>query len=113
MSLNKFQFLVSKEKRNNVKCAECDSAHEGAHLYCIKFEREKDNQIKYAGKYTVGCTHAEWDGEDWCDGCYTIADDKILCSTCACLKWGTPVGNFGNRKYLWVDGSISCYKQCI
>ena len=109
MSLTAIQFLMSKEKENYVKCAKCCKTDKGAHLYCIKFEKDGNNKITTSGMYTVGCSHADWDGEVWCDGCYTIADSRILCSSCAYLDWGKPTGNYGDINYLWVDGSESCY----
>lgn len=103
--LTVYEFLLSNSKKNNIKCSECDRNTNGGHFYAIKFF-DKDNKIYWKGKYKVGCTHVDWDGEEWCDSCYTIADDKILCSNCGCLSWGKPT-NTKNRLYMWIDGSVS------
>ena len=109
-TLTAFQLLVSKSKKNPVACAECHRESKGGHLYCVKFEI-KDNEIAWRGKYMVGCTHTDWDGEPWCDSCYTIADNKVLCSNCSCLDWGRPEGSFRDRHYIWIDGSESCWQD--
>ena len=111
-SLTSYQLLQSKSKKNKLSCEECERSHDNGHLYCIKFyKKNNDNIICYKSEYTVGCTHADWDGENWCDSCYTIADNKVLCHWCGHLDWGRPKGPFGSRKYLWVDGSTSCFND--
>ena len=107
-SLSVTEFLCSTSKKNNIKCSECDRSSKEGHFYAIKFFN-KDNKRYFEGKYKVGCTHVDWDGEEWCDSCYTIADDKILCAHCGCLSWGNPT-NKKNRSYMWLDGSISSLK---
>ena len=102
--LNTFEFLLSDSKTNHVSCEECGKTSESAHLYCIKLT---NNRNKYIGKYKVGCTHMDYDGESWCDNCYTIANKQILCKKCGCLKWGSPSGDYKKLKYMWIDGSES------
>jgi len=104
--INHVQLLMSKSKKNLVKCAECDKVCKEAHLYCLKI-KTKDESIMWESKYTVGCTHVDWDGEEWCSNCVTIADQKILCSGCGKLDWGTPKFTDNPLKYMWVDGSES------
>lgn len=111
-SLTSYQLLQSKSKKNKLSCEECERSHDDGHLYCIKFyKKNNDNITCYKSEYTVGCTHEDWDGENWCDSCYTIADNKVLCHWCGHLDWGRPKGPFGSRKYLWVDGSTSCFND--
>ena len=104
--INHVQLLMSKSKKNSVKCAECDKVYKEAHLYCVRF-KSTDGITRWESKYTVGCTHVEWDGEEWCSNCVTIADQKILCSRCGKLDWGTPNNTDNPLKYMWVDGSES------
>jgi len=104
--INHAQLLLSKSKKNLVKCAECDKVYKEAHLLCIRFET-KNGMTRWENKYTVGCTHVEWGGENWCDNCVTIADRKILCSSCGKLDWGEPKQSGNHLKYMWVDGSES------
>ena len=111
--MNHMQLLLSKSKRNKLSCEECSSKTDEGHLYCIKLYKAKDGSIKYDGEYTVGCTHEEWDGVSWCDNCYTIADNKVLCASCGHLDWGKPTKNFGFRNYVWIDGSITCYNDLV
>ena len=100
--INHVQLLLSKSKKNLVKCAECDKVYEEAHLLCIRF-KTNDGMTRWENKYTVGCTHVE----EWCDNCVTIADQKILCSSCGKLDWGTPKFTNNPLTYMLVDGSES------
>lgn len=110
--MNHYQLLLSKSKKNNIVCDGCNSNIKEAHLLCIQFYLNKtDNKIYWKSEYTVGCTHEEWDGEPWCNGCVTIADNKILCASCGNLDWGTPKFGGNKLKYIWIDGSESCFDE--
>jgi hypothetical protein len=107
--LTAFQLLASKRKKNPVSCAKCSKSMKNAHLICIRFYN-KNNKIYWENKYTVGCTHEDWDGEPWCNQCVTIADNNILCSDCGNLDWGQPKCNKDNKlKYIWTDGTSSSF----
>ena len=115
--MNHVQLLLSKSKKNQVECAECKKQIKEAHLICFRYYKKnnspKPDDIYLENMYTVGCTHADWDGESWCDDCVTIADQKILCSSCGNLDWGVPTSEGYNRKYMWNDGSESCFNDLL
>lgn len=108
--MNHVQLLLSNSKQNITSCGVCNKEFKNAHLLCIKFYK-KDKQIYWINKYTVGCSHVEFYGTPWCRDCVTIADQKIMCQECGNLYRGIPQFTGNNLKYMWNDGSESCFQD--
>lgn len=79
-------YCDSTEYPDEIKCCVCERGFKGAHLYIVDAARK-------SMKYTVGCSHVDYDGEPWCDSCVTLTADKNgdpapTCSGCAKVEWG-------------------------
>ena len=114
--LSVFQFFLSRTKKNCIICSKCETKTTNGHFYAIQFYtlEEKDTNVYWKGKYTVGCSHEEYDGDSWCDGCYTIMNNQIMCSKCAKISWGKPtIKKNTSDTYTWIDGSESSYDKPV
>lgn len=110
--LSVIQFYLSTHKNNYIKCSKCDRKTHDGHFYAISFYKlEKDTNIYWKGKYKIGCTHDDYDGESWCDGCYTIMNNKIMCSSCSNIRWMVPSVKNIKDTYTWINGSESSYSK--
>ena len=103
-----FEYRESTKYPEIVQCFKCGTKKARAHLILFRFVDKN-----WESKYLVGCSHAEYDGKSWCDGCMTIVDGHISCSRCANLEWGCPFAVEGEKllNYLWDDESTSQYPR--
>ena len=108
--INFIQFLLSKSKKNCVRCVDCKILFPNAHLICFKVFK-KDNILYWENKYTVGCSQKDFNGESWCNDCLTIYNNEIHCAQCANISYGVPNLSDTTRKWVWVDGSISSISE--
>jgi hypothetical protein len=61
------------------------------------------------GEYRGYCTHLDWDGKPWCDGCIMLGRDGgavyPCCPGCCGIKWGAPADDATpeqvGRRCLW------------
>jgi len=101
-------FLNSNSMTNAICCSNCRKKTEGGHFFAIRFYKY-GTKIRHKCQYAVGCTHEFFDGESWCDDCFTIVNNQIMCSKCGDLDWGTPNLTDKTLEYMWLDGSMSSF----
>ena len=87
------EFLTYTENKAFKTCAcfSCDQKIKGGHLYLVEFLPGRKHSKCH---YTVGCSHVDYDGEEWCSRCCTlmrVKDEPVVqCMTCAQIDWGRP-----------------------
>ena len=86
-----FMEYRADKKFNGASCFSCKQKINEAHLYLIDMTA---NRKAYRHCYPVGCSHVDYDNEEWCDGCCTLIRIKdqpvVQCTRCAQIDWGRP-----------------------
>lgn len=90
------EFLAYRKDKafKTTPCFSCNKKIVGGHLYLVNFMPDRK---RFTSGYTVGCSHVDYDGEEWCDGCCTLIRVKdqpvVQCTYCAQIDWGRPTDN--------------------
>tara|TARA_B110000902_G_C14271081_1_gene573180 strand:- start:1338 stop:1778 length:441 start_codon:yes stop_codon:yes gene_type:complete len=97
-----------------VQCGFCKKTANNAHPLCFKhFIDKKNKKLMWKSEYPVGCSHENWDGEPWCNGCWTIVENKPACFNCIKADWGQLEMNDQNFKFMWSDKSESSINELL
>ena len=101
-----------------VQCGICQKTSNRAHPLCFQHYLKNNNgtiHLMWRSKYPVGCSHENYDGEPWCNGCWTIVDNKPACFDCVKCYWGTLKMTKQNKtyKFMWIDKTESCMNELI
>jgi hypothetical protein len=102
----------------HVQCGICQKIAKNAHPLCYQHYLKKNDDVlllMWRSEYPIGCSHENWDGESWCNGCWTIVNDKPTCFNCIECNWGTLNNNEKNKNYnfMWVDKTESSINDLL